>query len=355
MATLRKRKADPESEADSTPNRKSTRVKTIQTANVIASPAPTVDEDIDDAPAPLVPGKDPDFGKSTAVKVFYEGKPNRNGTTNWVETPPKQLKVSVTKANNRFAINIFKVKDHSQPTINGNTPLKIQSVQVQSGILVKALKDIVKDEGMYLETTETAKFSEPFKPLFFCYDKILAMQKKKHQDKLLTEHSALLVKVMDELFRGFMAHLKHLRSSGLITYKLAWTYFPKDGMLFCGTSDSERVCRIVSTAYQGGQSPHLLINCEEIEFDGETFAWQPAKLRIPMFEGNLPVTDLPSYPLSFHEDAEGVTQRLIARGKKILGYQELTYSEYSGIGLHPTQCGMQRHNVRPKSTVPATH
>jgi hypothetical protein len=216
---------------------------------------------------------------------------------------------------------------------------------VQSAILVNALKDIVKDEGMHLETTETAKFNEPFKPLFFCYDKVLAMQKKKHQDKLLNEHAALLVQVMDELFGGFMSHLNHLKSSGLITYKLAWTYFPKDGLLYIPTSDSERICRIISTAYQGGQHPHLLVNCEEIAFDGETFAWMPSSVMIPPFDGNLPVRELPSYPLSFHEDPESVTKRLIARGKKVLNYQELTYCEYSGIGLKKTQCGMARHNV----------
>jgi hypothetical protein len=312
---------------------------------MITSPAETAEEDADEVSAPPVVGRDDDFGTSTAVKVFYEGKPNRNGIMNWIETPPKQLKVSVAKANKRFAINIFKVKDHSQPTINGNTPLKIQSVQVQSAILVKALKDIVKDEGMHLETTETAKFNEPFKPLFFCYDKIMAMQKNKHQDKLLTEHSALLVQVMDELFAGFMTHLKNLRSSELMTYKLAWTYFPKDSMLFCGTSDCDRVCRIESTAYQAGQHPHLLINCKEIEFDGETFAWMPTQFRIPSFEGNIPITDLPSYPLSFHDDPEGVVERLITRAKKILDYQELTYCEYAGTGLLKTQLGMQRHNV----------
>lgn len=342
MATLQKRKAGAEAQV---PGRKSARVKTMQTANTPVTPAETVAEESDEPAVPLVSGKDPDFGKSTAVKIFYEGKQNRNGGTNWVETPPKQMKLSVAKANNRFAINIFKVKDHSQPTINGNTPLKISSVQVQSGILVKALKDIVKDEGMHLESSETAKFNEPFKPLFFCYDKIMAMQKKKHQDKLLNEHSALLVTVMNELFGGFMTHLKHLRSSGLISYQLAWTYFPKDGMLFCGTSDSERVVRIISTSYQRCDKPHLLLKCEEIEFDGETFAWQPAQLQIPAFAGNLPVTDLPCYPLSFHEDSEGVSQRLIARAKKILDYQELTYCEYSGIGLMETSCGVQRHNV----------
>jgi hypothetical protein len=324
--------------------------KTIAGKDVLATPESTVDGDseINAVAAPFIPGRDPDFGTSTAIKTFYEGKNSCNGIFDWVETPPKQLNVKVAKANNRVAIKIFKIKDHEQPTVSGKTPLKIHMIEVQSALLVAALKDIVKDEGMFLETTETAKFNEPFKPLFFCYDKIITLYERKDNGSLLKEHLGLLVQVMGELFGGFMSHLKHLNASGLISYKLAWTYFAKDTMLFSASKDAERVCRVVGTSYQCAPppiGPHLLINCEEIAFDGESFAWKPVDFKIFPFKGNLPVTELPSYPLSFHEDPKGVKERLTARAKKILDYQELTYCEYSGVGLLVTACGIQRHNV----------
>ncbi|PMD50986.1 P-loop containing nucleoside triphosphate hydrolase protein [Hyaloscypha bicolor E] len=321
-----------------------------KSAKDIATPDSTVDGDseVTIVAPPVIPGRDPDFGTSTAIKTFYEGKNSRSGHYDWVETPPKQLAVKVAKANNRVAIKIFKIKDHEQPTISGKTPLKIHMIEVQSSLLVAALKDIVKDEGMFLETTETAKFNEPFKPLFFCYDKIMALYEKRSEGSLLKEHLGLLVQVMSELFGGFMSHLKHLNTSGLISYKLAWTYFAKDTMLFNASKDAERVCKVVGTSYQCGspqERPHLLINCEEIAFDGECFAWKPIDFKIPLFAGNLPVTELPNYPLSFHADQEGVKERLAARAKKTLEYQDLHYCEYSGVGLLPTGCGFQRHNV----------
>ena len=296
----------------------------------------------------VVPGRDPDFGTSTALKTFYEGKNSRGGHFDWVETPPKQLNIKVAKANNRVAIKIFKIKDHEQPTISGKTPLKIHMIEVQSSLLVAALKDIVKDEGMFLETTETAKFSEPFKPLFFCHDKIIALFEKEKQGSLMKEHLGLLVQVMGELFGGFMSQLKHLNASGLISYKLAWTYFAKDTMLFNASKDAERVCRVVGTSYQCAPppvGPHLLINCEEIAFDGESFAWKPIDFKIPAFVGNQPVTELPSYPLSFHPEQEAVKERLTVRAKQVLEYQDLIYCEYSGVGLKMSSCGLQRHNV----------
>jgi Domain of unknown function (DUF7025) len=354
--TLRKRKAQSEDNPAANmllwKRNKVSTPKTIKSAKDLVTPDSTVngDSEVTLVTPPVIPGRDPDFGTSTAIKTFYEGKNSRGCSYDWVETPPKQLNVKVAKANNRVAIKIYKIKDHEQPTISGKTPLKIHMIEVQSALLVAALKDIVKDEGMFLETTETAKFNEPFKPLFFSYDKIMAMYEKKSDGSLLKEHLGLLVQVMSELFGSFMSQLKHLNASGLISYKLAWTYFAKDTMLFSASKDAERVCKVVGTSYQaacGNIPPHLLINCEEIAFDGESFAWKPIDFKIPPFTGNLPVTELPNYPLSFHADQEGVKERLTARAMKTLKYQDLHYCEYTGVGLLPTGCGMQRHNVGP--------
>jgi hypothetical protein len=125
----------------------------------IVTPDSTVDGDHEDAvlAAGTMPGKDPDFGTSTTIKTFYEGKNSHPGFYNWVETPPKQLNVKIAKANNRVAIKLFKIKDHEQPTMSGKTPLKIHMIELQSALLISALKDIVKDEDMFLETTEPGK------------------------------------------------------------------------------------------------------------------------------------------------------------------------------------------------------
>lgn len=289
-------------------------------------------------------GKDPTFGTNAVVKTFYEGKNSGCGHYDWVETPPKQLKKKIALAYDRVAIKVYKVKDNDQPTITGRTPLKIHMVQLQSPILVEAIKDIVKEENVFLEATEVATFNTPFKPLYFCYDKIMALQRKCEEDTILKQHLNLLVQVMNEMFGGFMNQLKHLNSSGLISYKLAWTYFPRNSIVFCGTEDCERLCRVVDTQYQP-KPARMDILAEELRFDGESFVWKPITLEVPCFGGNLPVTALPSYPLTFHEDQEGVKARLIARGKKVLNYQELTHCEYAGIGIFKKGCDVKRHNV----------
>jgi hypothetical protein len=131
------------------------------------TPDSTLDGDHEDAGT--IPGKDPDFGTSTTIKTFYEGKNSHPNNYNWVETPPKQLNVKIAKANNRVAIKLFKIKDHEQPTMSGKTPLKIHMVELQSALLVSALKGIVKDEDMFLETTEPGKEDWIFHHALFQY------------------------------------------------------------------------------------------------------------------------------------------------------------------------------------------
>jgi len=306
----------------------------------------TIDEKTTGSPVSKVaiPGKDVDFGTSSTIKTFYEGKDSGGGYYDWVESPPKQLAKKVAKAHDRVAIKIFKVKDNDQETMSGRTPLKIHQVEIQSPILVAALKDIMKDENVFLETSETAKFKEPFKPLFFCHDKIISLFNNTAEGTL-RQNLKLLVQVMTDLFSGFMAKLKNLRSSGLISYQLAWTYFPRSSLIYSNSTECTRVCRVVDTDYECGKKPRLAISCEEIAFDGEKFAWRPTQLHISSFKGNLPVTALSNYPLNFHEGKEDVRARLTERAKKVLEYQDLKYCEYEGVALMNKSGSVKKHNV----------
>lgn len=66
-----------------------------------------------------------------------------------METPPKQLNKKVSRAYDRVAMKVYKVRDPEKPTIAGRTPLKIHVVEIQSPILVTSLKDVVKLEGIF--------------------------------------------------------------------------------------------------------------------------------------------------------------------------------------------------------------
>ena len=295
-------------------------------------------------PTVTAQGKESTFGTNAIIKTFYEGKSN-GCSVNWVETPPKQLKPKISKAYDRVAIKVYKVKDPDQPTISGRTPLKIHIIEIQSPILVSTLKNVVEHEGVFLEAHETAIFTAPFKPLYFSYDKIVALYKQAADGTVLKEHLNLLTGLMTELFGDMMAQLKHLKESRLITFKLAWTYFLRDSILYCGGEDCDRLVRVDDTQYQddGRGQTCLSVNSRHIIFNGATFEWAITSLKIPKFAGNMPITSLPDYPLSFHTDPSSVKTKLRARGEKALDYQGLRYCEYVGTGIFDRE--RKRHNV----------
>ena len=296
-------------------------------------------------PIPTPPGKDANFGSSPVLKTFYEGKTTHCGQINWVETPPKQLSKKVSKAHDSVAIKVYKVADGEQPTVAGRTPLKTESIDVQSPLLVTALKDVLKDVGVFLETHETAKFTAPFKPLFFSYEKILALYKRTNSDSDLKEHLHLLMQLLNELFGAVMSQLRHLRESKLVSYKLAWTYFPKGSIIYCGAEDCERLFKVVNTQYINCPNKQCLsVSCQEMYFSGATFEWRAVCLEIPPFRGNVPVDSLPHYPLEFHSNPESLKSKLTIRGKKVLDYQDLKYCGYSGTGSTDDEAP-KRYNV----------
>jgi hypothetical protein len=245
---------------------------------------------------------------------------------------------------------VFKVPDPSKPTISGRTTLKIHSLDIQSPYLVAALKDIVKDEGVNLEVSETAHFAEPFKSLFFSYDKIVSLSQSTTHTTL-SQHLKLLITVLNELFGGFMHTLANLKKSRLISYELAWTHFPRGALVYSSTAGCERVCKVVGTCYDANHNggARLKLDCEEIAFDGVAFSWRPVTLSILHFAGNQPVDQLSHFLLDFHPERGVLERRLRERARKVLDYQELCYREYDGVGTYMKGPDETKHNVCPSS------
>jgi hypothetical protein len=225
-------------------------------------------------------------------------------------------------------------------------------VELQSPRLVAALKDIVKEEGVFLEVSQAAWFQEPFKSLFFGYHEIVSLLQSTTDDILL-QHLQLLVNVLNDLFGDLMHTLANLKKSRLISFDLLWTHFPRGSLVYSSTSDCERVCKVISTSYECDDSVglQLVLSCQEISFDGKAFTWRPVQLAIKTFPGNQPVDKLPNFPLALHPERKLVEERLKERASKVLDYQELCYREYDGVGLYVNGCDLMRYNVCSSSSL----
>jgi hypothetical protein len=310
----------------------------------------TSDSTGDEAPKAKLAPADPTFGVDATLKTFYEGKNSNANYYDWVDTPPKQVSTKVAKANDRVAIKVYKIKDLEKAVVAGSFSLKYHMIEIQSPSLVTALRDIMKNEDIHLEPTEIATFKQPFRPLWFRYDEIASLHRKTTEVQLKS-HLGLLMKLLGDIFGGIKAHLNNLQASGLINFKYAWMYFPKDSLIYSPDKDCERICKVIDTEIIQDQrsKKHLIVHAQDILFDGEVFAWEKTCLNIPAFEGNRPIRELDHYPLSFAEDPNGIKTRLATRGTKVLQYQGLTYCEYQGLGLFTEEASgirNEKHNVR---------
>jgi hypothetical protein len=216
--------------------------------------------------------------------------------------------------------------------------------------LVAALKPIVKKEGVYLDENESASFMEPFRALYFCADDIAALHVSTPESSPLKQHLLLLLKVMGEIFSGVRTQVRNLQAGGLISYKLAWIYFRRGVTVYSPGRDTERVFEVVDCKYEQ-KPPHLSVVAREVVFDGTHYKYEKIELALMAFGGNKPITKLPLYPISFHDNPDSIKTRLTERGKRVLEYQGLTYCMYTGVGYHEVGQKVEKYNVSNLSNI----
>jgi len=292
-------------------------------------------------------GKDATFGATPAVKTLYERRNSSDSCIDWVDYPPKQMSKTAAKAQDRVGIKLYKVKDPEKPAISGRFSLKTARIDVQNPQLVAALAEILKQENEHIEPHDTATFREPFRNLFFRYDDIVAKYKSLVESEQLRAHMFLFIKVLDDLFGDLRAKRRGLLASGLISFRLSWTLFPKDCEIISWGNNAELILKVVDASIRmiNPTQGLLFIRCKVLRFNGEAFVWEDVELDIPQYDGNKLITDLPHYPLSFLADAEETKARLMERGRKVLEYQGLTYCTYTGIGIFHEDKRVEKHNV----------
>ncbi|KAH7131505.1 P-loop containing nucleoside triphosphate hydrolase protein [Dactylonectria estremocensis] len=293
------------------------------------------------------PPKDPTFGCDTTIKTLFEGKNSSPPTYDWVDYPPKQLSKAAARAQDRVAIKVYKIKDLDKPCVAGRFPLKYHKVEVQNPMLVAALEPILKKENLFLDVHDTASFSAPFRPLWFCQDEIKDLYRQTAADQALKGFLQLFLRILDDMFSELRNKRRHLLQEGLIDFKTAWTLFPRGSTVYSYGLNSESLCKVEDTAYicKDGAT-FLMVKGKIMTFNGEEFVWQDKPLLLPAFSGNKPIRELRIYPLEFHSERESITKRLIARGKKVLDLQGLKYSCYTGIALRDAgNCDVEKHNV----------
>jgi len=292
------------------------------------------------------PSKDPSAGSTPCIKTLYESPTSPgDGYFHWVDYPPKQLSKSAAQAEGRIAIKTYKIKDKSKPVVSGRHSLRYHQIDLRNPLLMAAVADVFKKKELPIEVGDVMTFHHPFRSLYYAYDDLVEKRDSLADSDPLGPFLLLLVKLLDEVFEPTRVQLAHLRSEGLVSWDLAWAFFPYETLVMNRAGVCDVLCKITDTEYKAGPCPALTIKGKVLRFNGEEFAWDEISFDIDHFSGHKPMTELDLYPLDYYEDAAGLKKRLIARGKRVLDYQGMTYCEYQGIAIHREGGKSQRHNV----------
>lgn len=269
---------------------------------------------------------------TTHLKVgyWYEG-PNSfppRERWDWRDYPPKAMSEPVAKALEEDAIAVYKVKDTDKVAVGNRYPLKAHHIYIHDHILLEALEPILKKYGTIVNVQHTLQLTEPFTSLYFAMVEIIALHKATPDASRLKGLLELLIKVLDDHFFKIKKEVRTLRAQKLISFEHAWTFFPAGTVLYTYGRNAEMLSEVV----RHDEYPHKLeITVKMLTFDGNAFVWHERAVEIPRFSGNMPVTELPHYPLEFHEDAATLKRQLTDRGRKALDLQGLHYRTYDGM------------------------
>ena len=181
-------------------------------------------------------------------------------------------------------------------------------------------------------------------------------------------------------FKTTLATVANLTAHGEINFDVLYAILVPRTILI--TTDNitrePRAVRLISATLAAGMcGPTYNLFCESIDAvdeykarpggdmspdtevrpvsNGSAFGKVHHQIPIYPFDGTVKIKSLSAYPLKFHPDPEGLTKRLIARGKKWAGLRGVHHMQYDGTAAINPGGGSRiiRYNVSPMSIVMA--
>ncbi|KNG83361.1 AAA family ATPase [Aspergillus nomiae NRRL 13137] len=239
-------------------------------------------------------------GSICEARNVYKTKSDRADRTTWTKEYPDDLTVPVENTESgQYALIVRNMKSY-----DGRKPLQIHSIIVQNDLLKKFLNKLFKGYPGVTMTLKRVEIETPFMPFIH--------------------------RLLEEELGEIITHKKDLIHNGVITHAFLWAIFEPGAHLYCVDDDHERVFELLSTTLNSDGV--FGVSSMYIDYDGTSFGYRMHDERICLFEGTLPITALPIFPLKFHPKVGAVRENLIARGKLWEEYSGYHYKQYEGPG-----------------------
>ncbi|KAF2262142.1 P-loop containing nucleoside triphosphate hydrolase protein [Lojkania enalia] len=301
----------------------------------------------------------PDPTKKDDGKKKKNGKPEYKRVDQVWDSKIRDYKLTETAAEQQDEFDcVFTVRrTFDWEGKHANTYVDVKSKQLRDSLheIMKDVKGVsLVDDVPSLDPNLLFLYHDEIKEF---YRKILKSRlkkekKKKQQKKLKAQsaHCKLLAGYIEEDYRDIRKKLNPMLKAGNITFDLLWALFKPNTIAFTTTYGSADNPRCFKVDY-ANKHAHFFkgewysIEGRYLEYDGKNFGLGEFEVQVGAFKGVRKITSLATYPLSYHKDVEGVTQKLVERGKKFVELQGMNYRFHKGLAFVKKKNGIGKVNV----------
>lgn len=161
---------------------------------------------------------------------------------------------------------------------------------------------------------------------------MLCEQKKQvsPDEDLIYELEAALEFIFEEFSETFRA-VESLSFRNEITYKLLWTIFPPNALVYAFDDLNEiGAYKVESAGEQGSQQSgkRFIAHVMNYDFDGNIIGETYREFNMNPFVGTMEIENLQCVPIDFHPEGQPIRQNLIERGRKALQLYRRQVVEY---------------------------
>lgn len=277
------------------------------------------------------PSIDVGLGMLPEVKNLYQGDWDEHGRFTTTDKRPEGLpEPEETDETARYALLI-----RNRICYGTNKSLAITSILIQSPLLKKVLRWVLKDYPAMAPKLDRMEIFSPFRPFVHRWQRLtdalnneLDPETKSHIHLL---YNALRdeLEVTPEARDDFIAHK-------IVTFSSLWTIFEPGIIILTTVNRRQIAARLKDTSLYVGKHEDIVLfqlDCELIYANGNTFGWRSHRFDIPEFFGTQKINELPVYPLKYHHKVDKVTKGLIENGKKYEQLMGFHHKRYQGVAL----------------------
>ncbi|UNI18572.1 hypothetical protein JDV02_004832 [Purpureocillium takamizusanense] len=260
---------------------------------------------------------------------------DKHGNRSWTEKKPDDLEEAAeNEETEKYAIIVRKQKPEDA---DSRKPLVIDSIIVQSPYLRSILDDVLHNYPGILTNLSRLKLAAPFECFVHRWDRFQAARNDPTLEEPAKEHIDLLYEIMQEELGDVIQLREDYFKNKAVAWEHAWTLFPPECTVFGYKNGKPVAARFKRGHYaQTNCGKVYALRCQVIDWDGVKMGWASLDMQIPQFPGTMPFSDLPSYPLQYHPQAESMKAMLVERGRKFDSLAGYCYRSYKGSAIwHP--------------------